>query len=101
MRLNNFFVGTASIFDFSGQYRIDSVVGGTSPYVIFDVSNSEGLVAYGASASLPLEMHGTASTLLSNTPYFDFNKGKKIKITRVSNSDILKERYVVQVDDIK
>jgi hypothetical protein len=101
MRLNNFFVGTASIFDFSGQYRIDSVVGVTSPYVIFDVSNSEGLVAYGASASLPLEMHGTASTLLSNTPYFDFNKGKKIKITRVSNSDILKERYVVQVDDIK
>ena len=104
MRLNNFFVGTqppASIFDFSGQYRVDSVVGGTSSYVTFDVSNNENLVAYGASASLPLEIHGTSSTLLSNTPYFDFNKGKKIKITRVSNSDILKERYVVQVDDIK
>lgn len=101
MRLNNFFVGTASIFDFSGQYRVDSVVGGTSSYVTFDVSNNEDLVAYGASASLPIEIHGTSSTLLSNTPYFDFNKGKRIKITRVSDSDILKERYVVQVDDIK
>lgn len=101
MRLNNFFVGTASIFDFSGQYRVDSVVGGTSSYVTFDVSNNENMVAYGASASLPLEIHGTASTLLSNTPYFDFNKGKKIKVTRVSNSDVLKERYIVQVDDIK
>ena len=101
LRLNNFFVGTASIFDFSGQYTVDSVVGGTSSYVTFDVSNNEDLVAYGASASLPLEIHGTASTLLSNSPYFDFNKGKKIKITRVSNSNILNERYVVQVDDIK
>ena len=101
LRLNNFFVGTASIFDFSGQYTVDSVVGGTSSYVIFDVSNNEDLVAYGASASLPLEIHGSSSTLLSNNPYFDFNKGKKIKITRVSDSDVLKERYVVQVDDIK
>ena len=96
-----FFVGTSSIYDFSGQYTVDSVFGGTSSYVTFDVSNNPNLVAYGASASLPLEIHGTASTLLSNQPYFDFNKGKKIKVTRVSDSDVLNERYIVEVNDIK
>jgi hypothetical protein len=100
LRMNNFFVGTASIFDFSGQYRVDSVGGGTSSYVTFDISNNDDLVVYGTSASLPLEIHGTSSTLLSNIPYFSLNKGYRINVTRVSNSDILNERYIVQVDDI-
>ena len=100
LRMNNFFVGTASIFDFSGQYRVDSVGGGTSSYVTFDISNNDDLVVYGSSASLPLVIHGTSSTLLSNIPYFSLNKGMRINVTRVSNSDILNERYIVQVDDI-
>ena len=29
-----------------------------------------------------------------------YDKGKKIKITRVSNSNVLSERYKVQIDDI-
>jgi hypothetical protein len=98
--LNNLFVGTSSIYDFSGQYRVDSVAGITSSYITLDVSSNVNFVAYGASQSLPLVIHGTSSTLLSNFPYFSFNKGKKISLTRISDSNVLKERYHIQIDDI-
>jgi hypothetical protein len=98
--LNNFFVGTSSVYNFSGQYTVDSLIGNTSSVVIFDISSNKNLVSYGASASLPLQLHSATQSLLSNTPYFSFNKGKKIKITRVSNSSVLNERYKVQIDDI-
>ena len=76
--MNNFFVGTSSVYNFSGQYSVSSLISTTSSYVIFDVSNNQDLVAFGASFSLPLTIHGTSSTtLLSNKPYFSLNKGKK------------------------
>jgi hypothetical protein len=31
--LNNLFVGTASVYDFSGQYFVDNVVASTSSYI--------------------------------------------------------------------
>jgi len=100
--LNNLYVGTASIYDFSGQYTVDSLGGLTSSYIYLNVDSNTDLVAYGASASLPLYLHGTSSTLLSNTPYFSFNKGKKIKITRVSNLDVsLADKYYINVEDIR
>ena len=99
LKLNNLFVGTSSVYNFSGQYVVDSLVSATSSYAIFDISSNVDLVAYGASASLPLQIHGTSSSILSNLPYFSLNKGKKIKITRVSNSDTLSDRYHIQVDD--
>ena len=99
LKLNNLFVGTSSVYNFSGQYVVDSLMGVTSSYVTFDVSSNVDLVAYGASASLPLQLHGTSSSMLSNLPYFSLNKGKKIKITRISNSDTLSDRYHIQVDD--
>lgn len=103
--LNNLFVGTASVYDFSGQYFVDAVVSPTSSYIKLDISNNLDFVAYGASqsgltASQTFSIHGTASTQLSNLPYFSFNKGKSIKITKVSESTILQERYKVQIDDI-
>jgi hypothetical protein len=101
-RLNNLFVGTASVFNFSGQYRVDSVVGSTSSYIRLNADSNPDLVAYGASASLPLYIHGTSSTLLSNTPYFSLNKGKKIKITRINSSDVsIADKYQIDVQDIK
>lgn len=101
-KLNNFFVGTASVFNFSGQYKVDSVVGSTSSYIRLNADSNPDLVAYGASASLPLYIHGTSSTLLSNTPYFSLNKGKKIKITRISSSDVsIANKYQIDVQDIK
>jgi hypothetical protein len=100
--LNNLYVGTASIYDFSGQYVVDSLGGLTSSYINLNADSNPDLVAYGASASLPLYLHGTSSTLLSNTPYFSLNKGKKIKITRVSSLDVtLAEKYYISVEDIR
>jgi hypothetical protein len=99
LKMNNFFVGTSSVYNFSGQYVVDSLTSATSSYVTFDISSNVDLVAYGASASLPLQIHGTSSSMLSNLPYFSLNKGKKIKITRISNSDNLSDRYHIQVDD--
>ena len=99
LKLNNFFVGTSSVYNFSGQYVVDSLTSATSSYVTFDISSNVDLVSYGASASLPLQIHGTSSSMLSNLPYFSLNKGKKIKITRISFSDTLSERYHIQVDD--
>ena len=99
MYLNNFFVGTASIYDYSGQYTVQSL--STDSYVVFDISSNASLVNYGSSASLPTYFHtGTASTLLSNIPYFSLNKGKKIRLTRISNSNVLKERYSINIIDL-
>jgi len=101
-KLNNFFVGTASIFDFSGQYTVDSVGGATSSYIYLNANSNPDLVAYGASASLPLYIHGTSSTILSNSPYLTLNKGKKIKLTRVNQSDVsISEKYHIDIQDIK
>lgn len=102
LKLNNFFVGTASVFNFSGQYKVDSVAGLTSSYIRLNADSNPDLVAYGSSASLPFYIHGTSSTLLSNTPYFSLNKGKKIKITRINSSDVsISEKYQIDVQDIK
>ena len=95
--LNDLFVGTSSVYDFSGQYSVSSLVGVTSSYVYFDVSSNPDLVAYGASSSLPLTIHGTSSTLLSNSPYFSLNKGMKIKVTKISTSTVLTDRYFVDI----
>lgn len=103
LRLNNLFVGTSSVYDFSGQYKVDSLVSATSSYVTFDINSSEAFSTYTTtnSTSLPLQLHGTNTSLLSNLPYFSLNKGKKILVTRVSEtSAVLSERYRVDVRDI-
>jgi len=103
LRLNNLFVGTSSVYDFSGQYKVDSLVSATSSYVTFDINSSVAFSTYTTtnSTSLPMQLHGTSTSLLSNLPYFSLNKGKKILITRVSQSSVvLSERYRVDVRDI-
>ena len=94
--LNNLFVGTSSIYDFSGQYAVQSV-DSVGSYIILDISSNASLVNYGSTALLPLSLNST----LSNFPYFSFNKGKKIRMTRISNSNVLKERYTINIEDIK
>ena len=100
LHLNNLFVGTSSIYDFSGQYAVQSV-DSVDSYIILDISSNVSLVNYGSTASLPLSFNSTPGYLLSNFPYFSFNKGKKIRITRISNSTVLKERYTINIEDIK
>lgn len=101
LKLNNLFIGTSSVYDFSGQYIVDSLVGTTSSYIILDISNNSNFVSY-ATSQAPFYIHGTNSTLLSNLPYFSLNKGKRIKITRIDNSDVVvSEKYQIDIEDIK
>ena len=103
LRLNNLFIGTSSVYDFSGQYKVSSLVGATSSYITFDINSNVNFSTYTLtnSTSLPMQIHGTNSSLLSNHPYFSLNKGKKIVITRVSDtSTVLSERYTVDVRDL-
>lgn len=102
LTLNNLFIGTSSIYDFSGQYTVDSLVGVTSSYLILDVSNNHDFVSYADLLVKPFYIHGTNSTLLSNLPYFSLNKGKNIKITRINSSDVpVSEKYKIIIEDIK
>ena len=96
LHLNNLYVGTQSVRDFSGQYTISSVPTVDS-YIILDISNNAALVNYGSTASLPL----TLNSSLANMPYFSLNKGKKIRITRISNSTVLRERYTINIVDVQ
>jgi hypothetical protein len=100
--LNNLFVGTSSVYDFSGQYKVYSA-GATSSYVTLDISTNAAFYSYvtGNSSQLPMTIHGPSSSMLSNSPYFSLNKGKKIVVTRVSEtSTVLSERYKVDIRDL-
>ena len=97
--LNNLFLGTSSIYDFSGQYTISSAGGATNSNFTFDVSDNLGFVNYasGKSNLLPMVLHGPTFSNLSNTPYFNLNKGKKIIVTRIDTiSTVLTERYRIE-----
>jgi hypothetical protein len=96
--LENLFVGTTSVFNFSGQYPVDSVVGAT---VSLDVSKNIDFVAY-ASNNYPLPIHTPPTTILSNAPYLGLNKGYVITVTRISDEDEipLGEKYFVDVRNI-
>jgi hypothetical protein len=51
--MNNLYVGTSSVYDFSGQYKVDSV-GLTNSYVYFNVNNNSNKTStqYGGYESL-------------------------------------------------
>jgi hypothetical protein len=99
--LNNLFIGTVSTFDFSGQYKVDSVVGAT---VSLNIGNNANFVAY-ASNSYPLVIHqpSTSTSILSNGPYLSLNKGYFIRITRISPDDnvLIPEKYFVDVRELQ
>jgi hypothetical protein len=99
--LNNLFIGTVSTFDFSGQYKVDSVVGAT---VSLNIGNNANFVAY-ASNSYPLVIHqpSTSTSILSNSPYLSLNKGYFIRITRISPDDnvLIPEKYFVDVRELQ
>jgi hypothetical protein len=98
--LNNLYLGTSSVYDFSGQYMVDSLDGLTSSYVTFDISNNKDFVTTYEDETFPYILHSSTFSNLSNKPYFSLNKGKSIRITRISNSLILKERYHIIISEI-
>ena len=95
--MSDFSVGTVSVTDLSGQYKIDSV-GATNSYIYLDVNSNDTIINYGASQSLPLTFNDSNNYLLSNIPYFKFNKGIKYRITRISSSNFseVSQRYFVE-----
>jgi hypothetical protein len=101
LMLDNFNIGTSSQSDFSGQYKI-TTVGATNSYIFLDINSNIDLVNYGASSSLPLTLNSSDNYLLSNYPYFKYNKGFKYSITRVDPSDFseLTERYLVEKTEL-
>jgi len=99
--LDNLNIGTSSQSDFSGQYKINTV-GATNSYIFLDINSNVDLVNYGVSSSLPLTINDSNNYLLSNYPYFKYNKGYKYRITRVNPSDFseLSERYLVEKTEL-
>lgn len=97
--IKNLFVGTVSVFDFSGQYRVSSV--GTGSQITLDTSINDDLVAYGV-GQLPLTIHEISSTLLSNMPSLSINKGQWIRITRTNELDqvSVNEKYLIDIRNI-
>jgi hypothetical protein len=99
--MKNLFIGTVSTFDFSGQYKVYSVTGAT---VSLDVNKNVDFVAY-ASNSYPVRIHtpSSNSSILSNSPLLDLNKGYMIVITRISPDDeiTIGQKYLVDVRDLK
>ena len=98
--LNNLFIGTTSVFDFSGQYYVSSV--GTSSTITLDISPNDEFVSYGV-GSLPLTIHSSTASTLSNNPYLSLNKGKWIKITRVNqlNNVLVSDKYLIDIRDLE
>jgi hypothetical protein len=98
--LNNMFVGTQSVFDFSGQYVVDDVNGSV---VRLDISSNDEFISYLNSQVLPFSIHTPTSTNLSNNPYVSLNKGYKITVTRISDEDNvqLSEKYMVDVRNLE
>ena len=99
--MKNLFVGTVSTFDFSGQYKVYSVIGAT---VSLDVNKNVDFVAY-ASNTYPVVIHNPSSStsILANSPELDLNKGYMINITRISDIDdiTLGSKYLVDVRDLQ
>jgi hypothetical protein len=97
--LNNFFVGTTSVFDFSGQYFVTSVV---ASEITLDISINEDFVSYGTGL-LPLTIHSASSTQLSNSPFISLNKGLWVRLTRISQSEQIpiSQKYLIDVRDLQ
>lgn len=95
--LSDFYIESGQSFlDFSGQYKIDSI---SANQLTLDVSDNEIIKSYGATSSI-VELHNTTSSLLINQPYFKLNKGKHIKIVRVSDSSNILKRYNITISDL-
>ncbi len=97
--INNLFVGTTSVFDFSGQYMVSDV--GTGSQITLDTNINEDLVSY-ATGQLPMTIHGASSSLLSNVPFLSINKGQWIRITRTNELDQIpiNEKYLIDIRNI-
>ena len=89
--LNNLFIGTETVYDFSDQYFVDEV---NNDYIVLDISNNKEFVTTYEN-NTDFIVHSSNSSELANKPYLSLNKGMTINLTRISDSDILEERYKI------
>jgi hypothetical protein len=95
LSLNNLMLGTSSSYsDYSGQYKVSSVAGNQ---VVFDISPNKDLESYNISTGVKDGI--IPKTQFYNIPYLSLNKGYKIKVTRISDSDNLFERYQIDIKE--
>jgi len=59
-------------------------------------------IEYG-SGQLPLTIHSSTFSTLSNNPYIDINKGQILRITRISDQDqiAISEKYLIDIRNIQ
>jgi hypothetical protein len=98
--LNNFYFGTASVYDFSGQYKVTSMGGGASKVMTLDLSSNVAVSDYVATnvASMPMVVQSANSSMLSNKPYFSLNKGMRVILTNTNDNAVdPKMKYRVEV----
>jgi hypothetical protein len=101
--IDNLYVGTNSVVDISGQYPVSSKVGPTSSVYRFDMSSNPGAKNFAStnSASLPMFLHGSTFSNMSNMPSIRINKGLNIRITKTDDtSAIISERYRVVITNL-
>jgi hypothetical protein len=87
-----------SVSNFSGQYTIINVDGNK---IHFDISSNTKFVSDYVNSTFPYIIHNTTSSELHSIPYISLNKGKTIRLTKVSNSDDIKQRYNIIIDSFK
>jgi hypothetical protein len=77
-------------------------VGATNSQIVLDVSTNLNFVNY-ISGSIPYTIHTSSSSLLSNNPNLSINKGKIIKLTKISESENVSilDKYMIDIRDIQ
>ncbi|MBW7869005.1 MAG: hypothetical protein H3C31_11830 [Brumimicrobium sp.] len=108
LMINNLFISVnGTIYDFSGQYKIDKVDLTTDLInldiceITLDISSNKQFVETikeDSGGNYPYDIHndGNSVYLLRNKPYFSLNKGNKINIIKQSNLDDIKDRYIIK-----
>lgn len=98
--LNDFLVGTASVYDFSGQYSVVAVGAKSITMNLSSNATVSGYVSSNSSA-LPLTVHSSTFSTLSAMPYLSLNRGKRIVITRRGfTTPSLVDRYKIDIKEI-
>ena len=79
-----------NVSNFSGQYMISDV---EENRIKLDISPNKLFISNYIDFTFPYILH--------SLPYFSLNKGKKIRVTKISNSDDIRQRYNVIIDGFK
>jgi hypothetical protein len=87
-----------NVSNFSDQYMISDV---NQNKIYIDISSNNLFVSNYIGSTFPVILHNSNSSDLHSIPYFSLNKGKTIRVTKISNSDNIKERYNVIIDGFK